>query len=145
MIELTDQPIDYTAVTESVRDRRAGAVVLFLGTVREITGDTTTRGLDYDAYRQMAESKMRELHDECARRFATVCCSLVHRTGSLQPGDVCVAIAVSAPHRPEAFDAGRWLIDTLKERVPIWKKEFYGDGTVDWVHPDGSETAEVHG
>lgn len=142
MIAITDRPLDYHAVSESVRDNSAGAVVLFLGTVREITGETQTTQLEYDAYRRMAEARMQELRDEVFRRFTVVRCSLVHRVGSLAPGEVCVAIAVSSPHRPEAFDAARWLIDTLKEQVPIWKKEHYGDGTVDWVHPIDAGTAE---
>ena len=135
MIELTDQPIDYEQVTEAARDNRAGAVVLFLGTVREFTGDSQTVALDYEAYREMAEAKMRELKDEAVQRFPVINAAIVHRVGNLQLGDVCVAIAVSTPHRPDAFAAGKWMIDTLKEKVPIWKRENYVDGRVEWVHP----------
>ncbi len=144
MIQLSQDMIDYHAVTESVRDHRAGAVVLFLGTVREFTGDAHTSGLDYEAYRAMAETKLAELHDTVLKRYPVIKASLVHRIGSLTLGDVCVAIAVSTPHRPEAFEAGRWLIDTLKEQVPIWKKENYMDGSVEWVHPaPDAATGEV--
>jgi molybdopterin synthase catalytic subunit len=142
MIALTDQTIDFEAVTNSVRDHRAGAVVLFLGTVREFTGDAQTTALDYEAYRSMAEHQMQLLHDRVRQQYPVIRASLVHRVGHLELGDVCVAIAVSTPHRPEAFAAGQWLIDTLKEQVPIWKKENYSDGSVDWVHPSSGQPME---
>jgi molybdopterin synthase catalytic subunit len=138
VICLTNNSIDFQAVTESVRDHRAGAVVLFLGTVREFTGDAQTTALDYEAYRGMAEQQLKRLHDQVMQSYPVVKASLVHRVGNLAPGDVCVAIAVSTPHRREAFEAGQWLIDTLKEQVPIWKKENYVDGSVEWVHPESS-------
>jgi len=117
-------------------------VVLFLGTVREFTGDSQTVALDYEAYREMAEAKMRELKDEAAQRFPVINAAIVHRVGNLQLGDVCVAIAVSTPHRPDAFAAGKWMIDTLKEKVPIWKRENYVDGRVEWVHPVDSASGD---
>ena len=135
MIHLTDQPLDYPAITESVRDPAAGAVVLFLGTVREFTAGQQTEQLEYEAYREMAEASLRQLADEAAARFPIVKSALVHRVGLLQLSDVAVAIAVSTPHRAEAFAAGQWLIDTLKQRVPIWKREYYTDGRVHWQHP----------
>jgi len=135
VIHLTDQPLDYPAITESVRDPAAGAVVLFLGTVREFTAGQQTEQLEYEAYREMAEASMRQLADEAAARFPIVKSALVHRVGLLQLSDVAVAIAVSTPHRAEAFAAGQWLIDTLKQRVPIWKREHYTDGRVHWQHP----------
>lgn len=135
LIELTESPIDFESLTNSVRDHRAGAVVLFLGTVREITGTDETVQLFYEAYGEMARRSMQELAEEAQRRFPVVRSAISHRTGVLAPGDVSVAIAVSTPHRAQAFEAGRWLIDTLKEKVPIWKQEHYKDGRVDWVHP----------
>lgn len=135
MIELTDQPIDFTAVTDSVRSVRAGAVVLFMGTVREFTGDVQTASLHYDAYPSMAVTAMQQLEADVRRKWPLQKLAMVHRTGHLELGDIAVAVAVSAGHRQEAFEAGRWLIDTLKERVPIWKKELYADGSTEWVHP----------
>ncbi len=135
MIELTDQPIDFHALTESVRDNGAGAVVLFLGTVREFTKGVQTAWLDYEAYPEMARASMAQLDADVRTHFPVTGVAISHRTGTLQLGDVSVAIAVSAPHRAQAFDAGRWLIDTLKERVPIWKKEHYSDGREEWQHP----------
>jgi molybdopterin synthase catalytic subunit len=135
MIELTDAPIDYQALTERVRSNRAGAVCLFLGTVRAHTGDRRTTELEYEAYRRMAEAKLAELEAEARRRWPIVESAIVHRLGRLDPGEVSVAVAVSCPHRRQAFEACGWLIDTLKEVVPIWKKERWADGTEEWVHP----------
>ena len=135
MIQLTHEPIDFAALTESVRSNAAGAVVLFLGTVREMTGERRTVALDYDGYRPMAEAKLAELEAEARSRWPVIHAALVHRLGHLELGDVSVAVAVSAPHRHQAFEAGRFLIDTLKEVVPIWKKENWADGTTEWVHP----------
>lgn len=147
MIELTQQVIDFTALTESVRDNAAGAVVLFLGTVRDVTGDERTERLEYEAYADMAKTSMAELEAQVRRRFPVIGVAISHRIGTLDPGDISVAIAVSSPHRAEAFDAGRWLIDTLKEHVPIWKREHYQDGRIEWQHPGllaaGSATREA--
>lgn len=135
MIELTEQPIDFAALTESVRDDAAGAVVLFLGTVREFTRGVQTDWLEYEAYPEMARASMEQIVLEARQQFPVIRVAVSHRIGALQLGDVSVAIAVSAPHRGQAFDAGRWLIDTLKERVPIWKKEHFSDGREEWQHP----------
>lgn len=135
MIQLTQSPIDFAALTESVRSNQAGAVVLFLGTVREMTGERRTVALDYDGYGPMAESKLAELEAEARSRWPIIHAGLVHRLGHLELGDVSVAVAVSAPHRHQAFEAGRFLIDRLKEVVPIWKKENWADGSTEWVHP----------
>ncbi len=135
MIELTTNPINFTEVTESVRSHNAGAVVLFLGTVREFTGDAQTSSLEYEAYPAMAISAMKELDTEARQKWTLIDVSIIHRTGHLEPGEVAVAVAVSSAHRAEAFEAGQWLLDTLKQRVPIWKKELYSDGKTEWVHP----------
>lgn len=135
MIELTEHPIDATAVTESVRSHAAGAVVLFLGTVREFTGQAQTLGLEYEAYPAMAVRSMQQLEQEARQRWSLVEVCLIHRTGQLELGEIAVAVAVSSAHRAEAFHAGQWLIDTLKQRVPVWKKEHYADGKTEWVHP----------
>ena len=135
MVEITDGPIDAAALTERVRSPRAGAVCTFLGTVRELTGDRRTMALDYEAYPAMARQKLAELEAEARRRWPIIDAAIVHRVGHLDLGAVSVVVAVSCPHRHDAFDACRWLIDTLKEVVPIWKKETWADGTEEWVHP----------
>ncbi|TWU12316.1 Molybdopterin synthase catalytic subunit [Symmachiella macrocystis] len=135
MIELTRDTIDYTTLTESVRSDQAGAVVLFLGTVREMTAGRQTAALDYDAYPEMALAKLAELETEARDRWPVIEVAMIHRIGHLELGEVSVAVAVSTPHRPDAFEAARHLIDRLKEIVPIWKKENFTDGTTEWVHP----------
>ena len=136
MIEITPDPIDHAAITDRVRSNRAGAVCSFLGTVREMTGDRRTVALDYEAYPEMARKSLERLEAEARARWPIVDLAIVHRTGHLELGEVSVAVAVSCPHRHQAFDACRWLIDTLKEVVPIWKKEVWADGSEEWVHPD---------
>jgi molybdopterin synthase catalytic subunit len=135
MIELTHQIIDTQAVLNRAGSPFAGAVVLFLGTTRELTAGRRTASLDYECYPQMAEQKLAELEAEARRRWSLVECVVVHRLGHLKVGEASVAVAVSSAHRRAAFEAGQWLIDTLKEVVPIWKKENWADGASQWVHP----------
>jgi len=134
MIRLTHEPIDFHALTESVRSPHCGAVALFLGTVRDLTGEAVTVFLDYEAYPPMAEKKLAEIEAEVRRRWPVGEVAMEHRLGRLAVGDVSVAVAVSTPHRAQAFEACRYAIDTLKELVPIWKKENAPDGSGEWVH-----------
>lgn len=133
MIEITREPIDLQRALARVQSTAAGAVVLFLGTVREFTGGRQTAALEYEAYDAMAVAKMSELAATAANRWGVIAVSIVHRVGRLELGEVSVAVAVSSPHRREAFEAGQWLIDTLKETVPIWKRELWADGSEEWV------------
>jgi molybdopterin synthase catalytic subunit len=132
---LTREPIDYHALTETVRSPHAGGVALFLGTVRDLTGGQVTEFLDYDAYPPMAEKKLAEIEAEVRTRWPAGGVAIAHRLGRLGVGEVSVAVAVSCPHRAEAFAACRWAIDAVKELVPIWKKENAPDGATEWVHP----------
>jgi len=145
MVELTHHTIDSAALLSRVTSPRAGAVVLFLGTVRELTHGRQTESLDYECYPEMAEKKLAELEAEARRRWPVIECALVHRLGHMQPAEASVAVAVSTPHRRDAFEAGQWLIDTLKQVVPIWKRENWSDGTQEWVHPrlEGSQSHEM--
>jgi len=140
MIEITEAPIDHAALTERVRSNQAGAVCTFLGTVREMTGDRQTVLLEYEAYPEMALKKLAELEDQARARWPILEVALVHRVGRLDLGEISVIVAGSCPHRNEAFEACRWLIDTLKEVVPIWKRESWADGTEEWVHPGMGST-----
>ena len=135
MVNLTPHPIDIVALTEVVRRSDCGAVVTFLGTVRELTNGRATVALEYQAYLDMAEKKMAEIESEVRRRWSVGEMVMVHRTGHLNIGEVSVAIAVSCPHRQQAFEACHFAIDRLKELVPIWKKENWADGTSEWIHP----------
>ena len=135
MIRLTPEVIDHAALTEQVRRPDCGAVVTFLGTVRDLTGDRVTVALDYEAYPAMAEKKLAEIEGETRARWPVGELVMVHRLGHLDVGEVSVAVAVSCPHRGQAFEACRYAIDRLKELVPIWKKENWADGRTEWVHP----------
>jgi molybdopterin synthase catalytic subunit len=134
MFRLTRDPIDPTPLLEAVRSPRCGAVVLFLGTVRDLTGQQVTVFLEYEAYAPMAEKKLLEIEAEARNRWQIGEIAMIHRLGRLEVGEVSVAVAVSCPHRAGAFEACRYVIDTLKELVPIWKKENAPDGTGEWVH-----------
>jgi molybdopterin synthase catalytic subunit len=135
MIEIVDKMIDTSVVIARVQSPAAGAAVLFLGTTREFTNGRQTNSLDYECYPEMAQRKLAELEAEAKRRWPILDCAIVHRVGRVEIGEASVAIAVSSAHRQPAFEAGQWLIDTLKEVVPIWKCEHWADGTTEWVHP----------
>ena len=140
MISLTTETIDYMALTESVRDPHCGAVTLFLGTVRDLTGDVVTTHLDYEAYAPMAEKQLAGVEAEVRQQWPVGGVAIVHRLGRLHVNEISVAIAVSCPHRQQAFEAGKFLIDEFKNVVPIWKKENWSDGTTEWVHPGAPVT-----
>ncbi len=135
MIRLTEHEIDTSRALRDAQSPEAGAVVLFLGTTRRSTGGKVTDALEYECYPEMAEKKLAELEEEVRAKWALENCVIVHRLGRLEIGEVSVAIAVSSAHREAAFEAGRWLIDRIKEVVPIWKRECWADGTDEWVHP----------
>src|SRR5688572_490148 len=135
MVRLTRDVIDYHALTEQVRRDNCGAVVTFLGTVRDLTDGKVTVALDYEADPGMAEKKMAEIEADTRQRWPVGEMILEHRLGHLEVGEVSVAVAVSCPHRGQAFDACRHAIDRLKELVPIWKKENWAGGATEWVHP----------
>ena len=132
-IEVTAQPLSERAVAEAVDDAGAGAVVLFSGVVRDQTGGRRVKYLEYEAHGPMAEAKMREIATAVRARWPDMRrIVLIHRIGRLEIGESSVMIAVSSPHRGQAFEACRFAIDTLKETVPVWKKEYFEDGEV-WV------------
>ena len=110
--------------------------MLFMGTVREMTAGRQTVALDYEAYPEMAQQTLQQLITEARAQWPVHAVAIEHRVGHLSLGEISVAIAVSSPHRKEAFEAGRFLIDRLKEIVPIWKKENWSDGTTEWEHPE---------
>lgn len=139
MPRLTHEPIDSACLLREVQSTHAGAVVLFLGTTREYTDGRRTASLEYECYRDMAQQKLEQLQTEACQKWSLVHCAIVHRLGDVDLGEASVAVAVSAPHREAAFAAGKWLIDTIKEAVPIWKKENWHDGTSEWVHPGMSQ------
>jgi len=142
MIQLTHEPLDHAALLQSVSSHQAGAALLFLGTVREFTAGQQTLQLNYTAYESMALGQLEQLQQDALQQFPVTAVGIQHRLGELALGDVSVAIAVSSPHRADAYECSRWLIDTLKQRIPIWKQEHYADGRVEWQHP-GEPTGQV--
>lgn len=140
MIELTDRPIDVAQALALVTDPECGAQVLFVGTTRQWTvhpdaGKLETEHLVYDAYREMAFQQMQRLEETARNRWPVKQVVLIHRLGRVDPTEPSVAVAVSCPHRSEAFEAARWLIDELKHQVPIWKQEHYVQTGPEWIHP----------
>jgi molybdopterin synthase catalytic subunit len=129
---LVDGPIDLAAVVAEVEDERAGAIATFQGTVRRRSRGRDVIALEYEAYSGMAEKVMAEIADGVKERYDLCAVAITHRTGRCEIGEVSVAIAVSAPHRQDALSACRDLIDELKERVPLWKKELY-EGGEEWI------------
>ncbi|HEX7069543.1 MAG TPA: molybdenum cofactor biosynthesis protein MoaE [Rhodothermales bacterium] len=134
-VSIEKGPLNAASIDAFLRDERAGAVCIFTGTTRRWTGSDETTRLDYEAYDDMAESVMRDLAEKALSRWSLTRAALVHRTGPVPLTEASVIVGVSAPHRDDAFDACRWLIDTLKTEVPIWKKERYADGRSEWVGP----------
>ena len=127
------EPIAPEIVLGHVGSDAHGAALLFLGVVRNHAEGRAVSGMHYDAYQAMAESVLQEIATEAAGRFGTDQISVVHRTGDLGIGDVSVAIAVSSPHRAESYEASRFIIEEIKKRLPVWKREHYIDGDEAWV------------
>ncbi|MBS4218830.1 molybdenum cofactor biosynthesis protein MoaE [Bacillus sp. FJAT-49711] len=126
--EITRDPIKIEEIYEKVVRREAGAVTTFIGTVRELTHGRKTLYLEYEAYEAMALKKLEQIVAEMKERWPGVIAAISHRIGRLEITDIAVAIAVSSPHRPEAYEANRYAIERIKEIVPIWKKEHWEDG-----------------
>jgi len=133
-VHLTHDPIDAAALLARARSSDGG-VCVFVGVVRDENEGRPTAGIAYEAYARMAEAEIERLLAALARTFPQVRVEIVHRLGRLAIGEASVAVVATAPHRAEAFAACREAIDRLKTTVPIWKKEFYRDGTSDWVDP----------
>jgi molybdopterin synthase catalytic subunit len=140
---IVDRPLDPCALLDQVAQRRNGATVLFVGTVREVNDGSPVSGLDYSAYTSMAERELAAIVAEAAERWKTPDIAVEHRIGSLDLGEASVAIAAAHPHRGEAFEAARYIIEELKKRLPIWKREHYVDGRTEWVTADGTKTATM--
>jgi molybdopterin synthase catalytic subunit len=126
MVRLTREPLDLAAIGGTAP--QDGALCLFVGVVRNENGGRAVSYLEYEAYEEMALPLMEQIEAETRARWPVTDVRLVHRLGPLQIGDASVAVAVTSPHRSEAFAACRYAIDTLKAKVPIWKKEFYAEG-----------------
>ncbi len=130
--EIVSEPINIESVIEKVVRREAGAITTFIGTVRELTNGRKTLYLAYEAYIPMAVKKLQQIGEEIKTRWPDATVAISHRIGRLDITDIAVVIAVSTPHRPEAYAANRYAIERIKEMVPIWKKEHWEDGE-EWI------------
>ena len=132
LCKVTHEVIDAQELIDAVQTPADGAVCLFYGVVREDSRNKKVRFLEYDAYPEMAEKKMRDILEEVRIKWPEQRAAIVHRVGTLGIGEASVVVAVGSPHRGESFEACRYVIDRVKEEVPIWKKEVFTDGE-EWV------------
>jgi molybdopterin synthase catalytic subunit len=139
--ELTTQPINAAVLLERAQNPSSGAVVLFLGTVRDLSDGRAVVGLDYDAYPSMAVAKLTEIIADARQRWPLHHAEVLHRYGKMDVGDVAVALVASSAHRADAFEAARWMMNEIKNSAPIWKKELWADGSTEWVHPGVEATS----
>ncbi len=130
---ITRKPIDPVEVLESIRSDSAGGSVIFVGTVRKSNRGKEVRALEYETYRRMADRRILQLEKEVRKKWPITAITLVHREGTLKVGEVSVAVAVSAVHRAEAFEAARFAIDHIKKSLPIWKRETLKGGRRVWA------------
>jgi len=135
---IVERPIDMAALLAEVARASNGAAILFVGTVRDVNDGRPVTGIRYAAYEPMAQRELDAIAGEAAARWGTTDIVVEHRIGTLELGEVSVAIACAHPRRAPAYEASRWIIEELKRRVPIWKLEHYADGTREWVDPTGS-------
>lgn len=142
LFRITSEPIDPARAIASVSGTDCGAVSVFLGTARDRTGGRRVLALEYEAYASMAESVMEEIGTEVALRHSPCRIAVEHRTGRLLPGEIAVVVVAASPHRAAAFAACREVIERVKARAPIWKKEFFEDGA-EWVSESCAEGAEA--
>ncbi len=132
MVSLTLNPINVQAVIASVATPGSGGMDIFIGTTRDHSGGKAVTSLEYEAYEPMALREMERIERQARNQWSLEKVAIVHRLGSVPIGEVSVVIAVSSAHRKEAFEACRFVIDTLKKEVPIWKREYFADGTAEW-------------
>jgi len=142
-ISITREPIDTSSLLASVQKASDGAVLLFLGVVRDHNQGRTVSALEYQAYDSMAAAELERIVTEAGEKWAVGGIAAVHRIGVLEIGEASVAIAVASPHRDEAYAASRYVIEELKRRLPVWKREGYLDGERAWV--PGHDPAAVGG
>lgn len=140
---LTRGPIDPATLLRLVSRPANGALLLFLGVVRDVNDGRDVTGIEYSAYEAMAATELAAIANEAALRFGTPNVVIEHRLGELALEEASVGIAVGHPHRGAAYDASRWIIEQLKRRVPIWKQEHYVDGTREWVDPSARSASVV--
>jgi len=144
LFNIVDTPIVVEEVSDKVKSRNAGAITVFIGTVRELTKGKKTLSLEYQAYESMAVKKLAQIGDEIKQKWPEAIVAITHRVGRLEISDIAVVIAVSSPHRKVAYEANEYAIERIKQIVPIWKKEFWEDGTM-WIGDQLENTSYQEG
>jgi molybdopterin synthase catalytic subunit len=132
LIRIQEEPIDYGDLIEKIRSESVGAIVSFLGTVRNISVNLKVSGLEYSSYREMALRMMGDIAEEAVKKYGITDYAIVHRLGRLNLKEDSVAVCVASPHRKEGFRACEFIIDSIKEKVPIWKKDIAEGGEEKW-------------
>ena len=145
MTHLTHDAITADALLALVQGPERGGTCVFLGTVRDGPDDGGVTAIEYSAYDAMAEAEIARMLAEAVERWPDARVALRHRLGTIPVGEASIAIAAAAPHRDEAFAACRYVIEEVKKRLPIWKKEMHADGTTTWVDPEGKPVAGMGG
>lgn len=139
VVRLTDHPIALDPLWQEIADDDAGAHFVFVGRTRRTTAGKITQQLSYEAFRPMAESELRDLLLSASQTYTLTAGVIVHRIGEVAVGEASIAVAVSSAHRRNGFEAVAWIMDEVKQCVPIWKQERFDDGTTEWVHPSGKK------
>jgi molybdopterin synthase catalytic subunit len=134
------RPIDVAALMAEIQDAANGATVVFLGHVREVNDGRAVTGIEYSAYGEMAERELTAIASEAAAVTGVTDLTIEHRLGTLALGEASIAIVVAHPHRAAAYEASRFIIEEVKRRLPVWKRERYVDGTTEWVNANGVAT-----
>ncbi|MEM0156774.1 MAG: molybdenum cofactor biosynthesis protein MoaE [Thermoplasmataceae archaeon] len=132
LIKIQDEPIDYSDLIEKMRNESVGSIVSFLGTVRNTSVNMKVSGLEYSSYREMALKMIKEIAEEAVKKYRITDYAIVHRLGRLSLKEDSVAICVASAHRKEGFRACEFIIDAIKEKVPIWKKDLVAGGEEKW-------------
>lgn len=143
MNEITIHPIDIQKIIDSVVTPESGGIDVFIGTTRNHSKHRAVLYLEYEAYEPMALKTMNQIEQEARSKWQLHKVAIVHRIGKVDVGEASVAIAVSSAHRKEAFEACRFLIDTLKQTVPIWKREYFADGNIEWSQTSHTNVEHV--
>ena len=132
MYEITEKRISIDSLIRNVKNPGAGCMVLFIGTVRDHSREREVVRLDYEAYDDMAEKLLREIASQAEKKYKLLKTGIIHRTGSMEVGEIVLVIAVSAAHREEGFSGCRYILERIKQSLPVWKKELYVDGEA-WI------------
>lgn len=140
-LRIVTEPIETDSLLRFLNTTQAGAVVLFLGTVREFTQGQQTLRLCYEAHTELADAEMRRIAAWAFESWPLIRLAMVHRVGTLELGETSVAIGVGSAHRKDAFEAAAAIMDRIKRTLPVWKQEHWADGTTEWVHPSEDATS----